>query len=90
MGWGTKVCSNGPGQMTKMTAMPIYGKKKRNIYIYIYKIFSRTKRPIDNPGLTLACFTFILLIELLCQTKTFMQFERPNRLSEHLHETDCK
>ena len=23
---GTKVCSNGPGHMTKMTAMPIYGK----------------------------------------------------------------
>ena len=28
---GTKVCSNGPGHMTKMAAMPIYGKnlKKR-------------------------------------------------------------
>ena len=25
---GTKVCSNGPGHMTKMAAMPIYGKKK--------------------------------------------------------------
>ena len=24
---GTKVCSNGPGHMTKMTAMPMYGKK---------------------------------------------------------------
>ena len=23
---GTKVCSNGPGQMTKVAAMPIYGK----------------------------------------------------------------
>ena len=23
---GTKVCSNGPGHVTKMTAMPIYGK----------------------------------------------------------------
>ena len=23
---GTKVCSNGPRHMTKMTAMPIYGK----------------------------------------------------------------
>ena len=23
---GTKVCSNGPGQMAKMAAMPIYGK----------------------------------------------------------------
>ena len=25
--WGMKVCSNGPGHMTKMAAMPIYGKK---------------------------------------------------------------
>ena len=24
---GTKVCSNGPGHMTKMAAIPIYGKK---------------------------------------------------------------
>ena len=24
---GTKVCSNGPGHMTKMAVMPIYGKK---------------------------------------------------------------
>ena len=24
---GTKVCSNGPGHITKMAAMPIYGKK---------------------------------------------------------------
>ena len=24
--WGTKVCSNSPGHMIKMTAMPIYGK----------------------------------------------------------------
>ena len=23
---GTKVCSNGPGHMTKMAAIPIYGK----------------------------------------------------------------
>ena len=23
---GTKVCSNGPGHMTKVAAMPIYGK----------------------------------------------------------------
>ena len=26
MGWGNKVCSNGPGHMTKMPAIPIYGK----------------------------------------------------------------
>ena len=24
--WGTKVCSNGPGHMTKMATMPICGK----------------------------------------------------------------
>ena len=40
MGWGTKVCSNGPGQMTKMTAMPIYGKK---IYIYIKNLLQNQK-----------------------------------------------
>ena len=26
MGWGNESCSNGPGHMTKMAAMPIYGK----------------------------------------------------------------
>ena len=32
--YGTKVCSNGPGHMTKMAAMPIYGKNlKRNILL---------------------------------------------------------
>ena len=24
--WGTKICSNGPGHMTDMGAIPIYGK----------------------------------------------------------------
>ena len=27
---GTKVCSNGPGHMTKMAAMPIYGRNLKN------------------------------------------------------------
>ena len=36
---GTKVCSNVPGHMTKMAAMPIYGKN-------LIKIFSGTKRPM--------------------------------------------
>ena len=36
---GMKVCSNGPGHMTKMAAMPIYGKNLK-------KIFSETKRPM--------------------------------------------
>ena len=33
---GTKVCINGPGHMTKMAAMPIYGKNPIKIF------FSRT------------------------------------------------
>ena len=36
---GTKVCSNVPGHMTKMAAMPIYDKNLK-------KIFSGTKRPM--------------------------------------------
>ena len=35
---GTKVCLNGPGHMTKMAAMPIYGKNPLKIF------FSRTRR----------------------------------------------
>ena len=30
---GTKVCSKGPGQMTKIAAMPIYGKKLKNLLL---------------------------------------------------------
>ena len=29
---GTKVCSNGPGHMTKMAAMPIYGKNDKRYF----------------------------------------------------------
>ena len=66
---GTTGCSNGPGRMTKMAAMPIYGKN-------IKKILSGTKRLITlkvdmqhrileyyqvcsnaDPGLTLTYFT---------------------------------
>ena len=39
---GTKVCINGPGHMTKMAAMPIYGKNPSKIF------FSRTGRPIST------------------------------------------
>ena len=35
----TKACSNGPGHMTKMAAMPIYGKNP-------IKKFSITRRPM--------------------------------------------
>ena len=68
---GTKVCSNGPGHMTKMADMPIYGKNLKNLF------FSGTTRPMtlklsvqhrarkyyqvffsnDDPGLTLTYFT---------------------------------
>ena len=66
---GTKICSNGPGHMTKMAAVAIYGKNLKKIF------FSGTKRPmtlnlgmhhrvleyykicsIDDPGLTLTYF----------------------------------
>ena len=36
---GITACSNGPGHMTSMTAMPIYGKSLK-------KIFSGTKQPM--------------------------------------------
>ena len=36
-----KACSNGPGHMTKMESMPIYGKKIKK------KIFSGTERPMN-------------------------------------------
>ena len=30
---GTNFCSNGPGHMTKMAAMPIYGKNLKNLFL---------------------------------------------------------
>ena len=33
MGWGKKVCLNGPGHMAKMAAMPIYGKNPSKIFL---------------------------------------------------------
>ena len=33
MDWGTKVCSNVPGHMTKIAAMPIYGKNFKNLLL---------------------------------------------------------
>ena len=33
MGWGTKVCSNDPGHMTNMAAMPIYGTNLKNLLL---------------------------------------------------------
>ena len=65
-----RVCSNGPGHMTKMAAMPISGKTLKNLF------FSGTERPMtlklgmlhrvleyypvysnDDPGIILAYFT---------------------------------
>ena len=34
---GTKVCSNGPGHMTKVAAMPIYGKNLKNLFLWNQK-----------------------------------------------------
>ena len=33
MRWGTKVCSNGPGHMTKMAAMPVYDKSLKHLLL---------------------------------------------------------
>ena len=67
MGWGTKVCSNGPGHMTKMATMPICGKNLKNLLLWnqkaddlgmqhqvleYYQVFSN-----DDSGLTLTYFT---------------------------------
>ena len=65
---GTKVCSNGPGHMTKMAAMPIYGKNFKNLLrnkktddleiwmqhrvLEYYQVCSN-----NDPGLTLTYFT---------------------------------
>ena len=34
---GTKVCSNGPGHMPKVAAMPIYGKDLKNLLLWNQK-----------------------------------------------------
>ena len=66
---GTKICSNGPGHMTKLATMPIYSKKHEKFF------FSKTKRLMTlkacmqhqvlkcyqvysngDSGLTLTCF----------------------------------
>ena len=37
--WGTKVCSNGPGHITKIAAMPIYGKNLKNLLLRNQKAY---------------------------------------------------
>ena len=67
---GMKICSNCPGHMTKMAAMPIYGKNlKKNLLLQNqkaneletwYVASSAQVLPIysnDDPGLTLTYFT---------------------------------
>ena len=33
MGRGTKICSTGPGHMTKLAVMPIHGKTLKNLLL---------------------------------------------------------
>ena len=67
---GTKVCINGPGHMTKMAAMPIYGKnlKKssspepaggfpRNLVCSMGDSLPIIVCINDDPGVTLTYFT---------------------------------
>ena len=54
---GTKVCSNVPGHMTKMAAMPIYGKNLKKIF------FSGTERQM---ALTLGMQHWVLKYSQVC------------------------
>ena len=62
---GTKVCTNGPGHMTKMAAMPIYGKNfllqnHKSVDLETWHAASVTQALQsyinDDPGLTLTYF----------------------------------
>ena len=66
---GTKVCINGPGHMTKMAAMSIYGKTFKNLFSATgwpistkLGMYNRGLLPIivctnDDPGVTLIYLT---------------------------------
>ena len=66
---GTKVCSNGPGHMTRMADMPIYGKNMKNSFLWNpnvddlevcmqYRILEYYEvGSNDDHGLTLTYFT---------------------------------
>ena len=66
---GTNVCPNGPGHMTKMATMPIYGKNLKNLLLRNQKADDLeswyassgarvlTNCSNDDPGLTLTYFT---------------------------------
>ena len=49
---GKKVYIYGTGHMTKMAAMPIYGKNLVALGLKLYKVYIN-----DDPGLTLTYFT---------------------------------
>ena len=66
---GTKVCSNGPGHMNKMAAMPINGKNMKKIFLSVTKRLMTVKGDMqhwvleyyqdcsnDDSGLTLTYF----------------------------------
>ena len=69
MGWGNESCSNGPGHMTKMAAMPIYDKNLQNLLLHSKRLMplklGMQHRVLeyyqvclnDDPGLTLTYFT---------------------------------
>ena len=52
---GTKVCSNDPGHMTKMAAMPIYSKNLKKSSSQVHKYYQVCSN--DDAGLTLTYFT---------------------------------
>ena len=57
---GTKVCSNGSGHMTKMAAMPIYGKNHKKIF------FSGTKRPMTlKLGVSIGCSSTTKFVQMM-------------------------
>ena len=84
--WGTNICSNCPGHMTKMATMPIYGKTFKNLLLWNRTLMTlklgMQHRVIeyyqvcsnDAPGLTLTYFmarsTFVLYAFLQEKVKT--------------------
>ena len=57
---GMKVCSNGPGHMTKMATMPIYGKNLKKIF------FSGTKRLMTlEVGMGIRCSSTTKFVQMM-------------------------
>ena len=52
---GKKVCSNGPGRMTKMAAMPIYGKRDRSGSLVECLTRDRRAAGLSLTGVTALC-----------------------------------